>query len=60
MFGLIIEENMNFKCSMFLYSFKDVKREGNKLAHVFVRRAVLATVIDVWLEDLPPDLDGIF
>ena len=60
MFGHIIEEIMNFKRSMFLCSFKHVKREQNKLAHALTRRAVLAEGTNVWLEDLPPYLDGVF
>ena len=32
---------------------------GNRLAHALVNRAVLAADIDVWLEELPPDLDDV-
>jgi len=60
MFGHIIEEIMNFKRSMFLFSFKHVKRERNKLAHALTRRAVLAADTNLQLEDLPPYLDGVF
>lgn len=60
MFGLIIEKKMNFKCSMFLCSFKDIKGEGNKLVHALARRAISGAVTNMWLEDLPLDLDGVF
>ena len=41
-------------------SFQHVKREGNKLAHALVRRAVVCVDIDVWVEELPMDLDDVF
>ena len=37
-----------------------VRHEGNKLAHTLTRRAVLFADTDVWLEDLPRDLDDVF
>ena len=37
-----------------------VRHEGSKLAHALVRRAILSADIDVWLEDLPCDLDDVF
>ena len=33
---------------------------GNNLAHSLARRAVLTADTDVWLEDLPQDLDDVF
>ena len=60
MFGHIIEEIMTFKRSMFLCSFKHVKREGNKLTYALTRRVVLAVDTNMWLEDLPPYFDGVF
>ena len=39
--------------------FIHVCRGGNRLAHALVNRAVLAADIDVWLEELPPDLDDV-
>lgn len=32
---------------------------GNKLAHGLARRAVLSANTNVWLEDLPRDLDDV-
>ena len=43
-----------------LCSFHHVKREGNKLAHSLARRAVLSADVDVWVEELPEDLDAVF
>ena len=41
-------------------SFCHVKREGNKLAHALARRVVASADSDVWLEELPRDLEDIF
>ena len=41
-------------------SFCHVKREGNKLAHALAHRAVVSVDFDVWLEDLPRDLEDVF
>ena len=41
-------------------SFKHIKRDENKLAHVLARRAILTADTDVWLENLPPNLDDVF
>ena len=43
--------------SVILFMF--VGGGGNRLAHALVNRAVLAADIDVWLEELPPDLDDV-
>ena len=34
--------------------------KGNKLAHELAKIAVLFADIDVWVEDLPDDLDAVF
>ena len=41
-------------------SFCHVSRGGNNLAHSLARRAVLTADTDVWLEELPQDLDDVF
>ena len=41
-------------------SFKHIKRDENKLAHALARRAILVADTDVWLENLPPNLDDVF
>lgn len=33
---------------------------GNNLAHSLARRAILIADINVWLEELSPDLDVVF
>ena len=40
--------------------FQHVRREGNKLAHAPARRAVLFVDTDVWVEELPADLEDVF
>ena len=45
----------NFKCS-----FCHIKREGDKLAHALAHRAVVSVDFDMWLEDLPCDLEDVF
>lgn len=37
-----------------------MRREGNKLAHVLARGAVLFADRDVWAEKLPSHLDDVF
>ncbi|XP_030940158.1 uncharacterized protein LOC115965101 [Quercus lobata] len=60
LFGHIIEEIHYFSSSLASCSFVHVCREGNKLAHALARRAVLSADTDVWVEELPNDLDDIF
>ena len=60
LFGHIIEEIRCFSSSLVSCSFIHVRREGNKLAHAFVRRAILSADIDVWVKELPNDLDDVF
>ncbi|XP_030945152.1 uncharacterized protein LOC115969601 [Quercus lobata] len=60
LFGHIIEEICNFSSSLASCSFVHVRREGNKLAHALARRAVLSADTDVWVEELPNDLDDVF
>ena len=60
LFGHIIEEIRCFSSSLVSCSFIHVRREGNKLAHAFARRAVLSADTNVWVEELPNDLDDLF
>ena len=60
LFGHIIEEIWSFSSALMACSFQHVKSEGNKLAHALVRRAVVSVDIDVWVEELPMDLDDVF
>ena len=40
--------------------FQDVRKEGNKFAQALVKRAVSSTDTNIWVEELPSDLDNIF
>ena len=60
MFGHVAEETRRLGSCLELCSFHHVKREGNKLAHSHARRAVLSADVDVWVEELPEDLDAVF
>ena len=43
-----------------LVSFFMFEGEGNKLAPELARRVILSADTDVWVEDLPDDLDTVF
>ena len=58
MFGHVIAE-FQILSSIVCCSFNHFRREGNKLVHALAYRAVLFANIDVWLEDLPRDLDDV-
>jgi len=60
LFGHIIEEIWSSTTSLVTCNFQHVRREGNKLAHALARRAVVSADIDVWVEELPSDLDDVF
>ena len=49
-----------FSSSLVSCSFIHVRREGNKLAHALARRALLFVDTNVWVEELPNDLDNVF
>ena len=59
MYGHVVDD-IRFLSSSVSCSFLHVKRKGNRLAHAFTRRAVSSANLNVWLEDLPRDLDDIF
>ena len=40
--------------------FQHVKRDGNRLAHSLAKKAVLSTDLEIWVEDLPKDVDVVF
>jgi len=60
LFGHVIEETKRLGCSMRFCQFQHVQREGNRLAHGLARRAVLFAGTNVWVEELPSDLEDIF
>ena len=59
MYGRVVD-GIIFLRSSVSCSFLHVKRKGNRLAHAFTRRAISSANLNVWLEDLPRDLDDIF
>ena len=60
LFGHVTDECRRVSTSMRFCKFQHVKREGNRLAHALVRRAVLSADTDVWVESLPSDLEDVF
>ena len=59
MYGRVVNDIIFLPSSMSC-SFLHVKRKGNSLAHALARRAVSSANLNVWLENLPRDLDDIF
>ena len=59
MFGHVIAE-IHSLVSNVNCSFCHVKREGNKLAHALTCSAIASADFDVWLKDLPCDLEDAF
>ncbi|XP_075657295.1 uncharacterized protein LOC142627336 [Castanea sativa] len=60
LYGTIIEDAHNQGASLQACHFQHVRRESNKLAHALARRAVLSADFDVWVEELPSDLEDVF
>ncbi|XP_030941915.1 uncharacterized protein LOC115966927 [Quercus lobata] len=60
LFGHITNETKRLGGLLRHCHFQHVQQEGNRLAHGLARRAVLAVDTDVWVEDLPSDLDDVF
>ena len=59
MYGRVVDDII-FLPSSVSCSFLYVKRKGNRLAHALAHREISSTNLNVWLEDLPRDLDDIF
>ena len=60
LYGHVIEDVRRIGATLQTCSFHHVLREGNSLAHSLARRAVLTADTDVWVEELPSDLDDVF
>ncbi|KAK9995908.1 hypothetical protein SO802_020594 [Lithocarpus litseifolius] len=58
--GHVIGEIKSLRRSLRFSCFQHVKRDGNKLAHSFARRAVSSADTDVWVEELPSYLEDVF
>ena len=59
-FGHVIKEIQGLCSSFTRISFQCVRNEGNKLAHILARKAVVFADTDVWVEELPTDLEDVF
>ena len=57
-YGHIIDE-IKLLSSLFTCSFLHVNRKGNMLAHALARRVVLSVDTEVWIEELPQDLEDV-
>ena len=57
--GHIIDEIRLLSSSLSCCNFVYVQHEGNKLAHALTRRAIVSANTNVWMEDLPRDLDDV-
>ncbi|XP_050290021.1 uncharacterized protein LOC126728200 [Quercus robur] len=60
LYGHVVNETKRLGAALRHCSYQHVGRDGNKLAHSLARRAVSTADIDVWVEDLPGDLDAVF
>ena len=60
LFGHIIEEIRCNNSTLVSCNFQHVCREGNNLAQALARKAVLFADTDVWVEELPNDLEDVF
>ena len=58
LYGHIIDE-IRLLSSSFICNFLHVNRKGNKLAHALARRTILSDDTDVWIEELPRDLEDV-
>ena len=56
----VVEETRHQACKFHFCRFTHVCRGGNKLAHTLARRAVSSADLDVWVEELPFDLENVF
>ena len=60
MYGHVVNKIKRLGAALRHCSYQHVSWNGNKLAHCLARRAVSTADTDVWVEDLPGDLDAVF
>ena len=60
MYGNVVEETRRQVCKFHFCGFSHVHRGGNKLAQSLARRAVSSVGLDVWVEELPIELESVF
>ncbi|XP_050254643.1 uncharacterized protein LOC126700507 [Quercus robur] len=58
LYGHVIDE-IRLISSSFICNFLHVNQKSNKLAHALARRAILSADTDVWIEELPRDLEDV-
>ena len=56
----IIEDVCSQSLSLQFCQFQHVRRDENTLAHALARRAVSSANFDVWVEELPSELEAVF
>ena len=59
LFSHIIDETKRLR-QVLSCMFQHVRRDGNRLAHSLAKKSVLFTDLEVWVEDLPEDVDVVF
>ena len=57
LFGHIIDETKRLGRMLRNCLFQHVRRDGNILAHCLAKKAILSADLEVWVEDLPEDVD---
>lgn len=60
LFGHIIDETKRLGEVLRSCMFQHVRRDKNRLAHNLAKKAVLFADPEVWVEDLPEDMDVVF
>ena len=60
LYGNMVEETRHQACKFLFCRFSHVRRGGNKFAHALARSAISSADLDVWVEDLPIDLENVF
>ena len=60
LFGHIIDETKRLGIVLRCCMFQHVRWDGNRLAHSLAKKSVLFTDLEVWVEDLPEDVDVVF
>lgn len=60
LYGNAIEETHRQASHFQTCKFIHVRRGGNKLAHALARRAVSSVDFDVWVKEVPSDLESVF
>ena len=60
LFGQVVEETKLLGCTLWHCHFQHVRWEGNRLAHGLTKRTVLSADTDIWVKELPGDLEDVF